>query len=93
MTDSTLDNERERQDAIRDEIGRLISEFTRLHNPDDQPIVIGWALAYEWTSVELEQADRFGTGTTAPSQQSGALSRGLFELGADQWVNVQGIDQ
>ena len=90
MTDSTLDNERERQDAIRDEIGRLVSELSRLRNPDDQPIVIGWALAYEWTSIELEQTDRFGTGTTAANQQSGALSRGLFELGAEHLSNTQG---
>ena len=93
MTDSTLDNERERQDSIRDEIGRLVSELTRLRNPDDQPIIIGWALAYEWTSVELEQADRFGSGTAAPGQQSGALSRGLFELGAEDWGNTQRVEQ
>ena len=86
----SLDNERERQDAIRDEIGRLVSELTRLRNPEYQPIVIGWVLAYEWTSVELEQAERFGTGTAAPNQQSGAISRGLFELGAEHWSNTQG---
>jgi len=90
MIDSTLDNERERQDSIRDEIGRLVSELTRLRNPEDQPIIIGWALSYEWTSIDLEQADRFGTGTAAPNQQSGALSRGLFDLGAEQWGNMQG---
>ena len=84
------DNERERQDAIRDDIGRLVGELTRLRNPDDDPIIVGWVVSYEWTSVNLEQADQYGTGTTAPREQSGALSRGLFELGAEHWSNFGG---
>lgn len=75
----------ERLDQIRDEIGRLIGEAIRLRNPDDDPITVGWTTSYEWTSVELEQTDRFGTGTLMPREQSGALTRGLFEIGADHF--------
>ena len=73
----------ERQQAILDEIGRLVSELIALRNPDDDTILIGWAGAYEWTSVELEQAHTFGTATIAPREQAGSLTRGLLELGAD----------
>lgn len=81
------DNERERQDEIRDEIGRLAGELARLRNPDDQPILMGWAIAYEWTSVDLEQNDRFGIGTTSAREQLGAATRGLFEMGSDAYFN------
>ena len=73
---------RERQDEIKAEIGRLVGEITRLRNPEDDPITVGWALSYEWTSVRLELDDRFGAGNIQPREQSGALTRGLLVLGA-----------
>lgn len=80
------------QDEIFAKIGRLVGELTRLRQQDEDPIIVGWALAYEYTSVDIEQADRFGIGTAAPREQSGALSRGLFDLGAESWSHSSGGD-
>lgn len=64
-------------------IGKLVSELVRVRNPEDDPILVGWVAAYEWTSVELEQADRYGTGKASPPEQAGSMSRGLFSLGLE----------
>lgn len=82
---SGVDNEAEMQDKARERIGRLVTELVRLRNPDEDPVVVGWAVSYEFTSVSLEQGDQFGTGTAAPREQSGAMTRGLFDLGRTQF--------
>lgn len=83
----TEDENHEAQDAVRTKIEAAVSELARLRNPDrSDTTVVGWALAYEWTDIELEQANQFATGTTAPLTQAGSMTRGLFEYGVDQWT-------
>lgn len=77
-----MSENQERQDQILAEMGRLVAEIVRLRNPEDDPIVVGWAGAYEWTSVRLEQGDRFGAGRISPAEQSGSMTYGLLSMGA-----------
>lgn len=75
---------KERQREIFAQIGKLIGEIAQLRNPDDDPILVGWVAAYEWTSVRLEQNDQYATGTVCAPEQSGSMARGLFSIGLEE---------
>lgn len=75
-----MDENQARQEAIKNEISRLLTELSQLRNPDDKPFIVGWVAAYEWTSVRLEQDDRYGMGVASPTQQAKATDVGLFTL-------------
>ena len=67
-------------DAIRDDIERLIAEFLRAKADAEgrsDPILTGWALGYEYASVELEREGKAGRGVIVMEGQMVSTSYGL----------------
>ncbi|MEE6273517.1 hypothetical protein V2J56_09180 [Georgenia sp. MJ206] len=83
--------EDEREAAIwakREEIAKHVQQLAELqdrtHDPDDPPYVQAWALAWEWTNVELERENRGGRDLATPRGQALSTSLGLGTYLADR---------
>jgi len=63
--------------AARDAVGRAIAEYMRVIRPNDEPFVVAWAVATEWTNAELEQSGHAGQDVISPSEQPISASAGL----------------
>lgn len=78
---------------ITEQIDKLISEYARLKNDDVEGLIVrAWVVSYEFTSVELERDQRFGTGTVTPPGQGGTTTVGLFALPAREYGNGEVVD-
>lgn len=63
--------------AARDAVGRAISEYLHVIRPDEDPFVVAWAVAAEWTNAELEQSGHAGQDVISPSEQPISATAGL----------------
>lgn len=73
MTEEELDA---RRAEIVQEVGRLVSEYASIQ--EDHPVfVLGWAVSYEGTSIELESNDMALRGAMVPPNQMISASLGL----------------
>lgn len=79
-------------DDIRADIDTLVAEYAQAisDDPDDDRIILGWALAFEATSVRLEQDDAFAGGIAHPTSQAAAMTRGLMAWGLAWMTNGVG---
>lgn len=70
-------------DALSVEVGKSIGAYARAKaqaEGRDDPIVIAWAVGYEYTSVELEQKRQGGRGVIVDNGQMLSASWGLGEF-------------
>lgn len=63
--------------AARAAVGKAVSEYLRVIRPDEDPYVVAWAVAVEWTNAELEQTGRAGRDVISPSEQNISATVGL----------------
>lgn len=63
--------------AARAAVGKAISDYLQTIRPDEEPYVVAWAVAAEWTNTDLEQTGRAGRDVISPSEQSVSASAGL----------------
>jgi hypothetical protein len=66
-------------------VNRYAKELARQHEEADDPIVIAWAVAFESTSIQLEQRDQARRDSIVPTEQSISASLGLGTWLANRW--------
>ena len=71
-----MDDETDRASEIRSEIGKLIQEAASLREGSDI-FLLGWIVAYEGTSVELENEQMSLRGVVTAEHQMVSASLGL----------------
>ena len=71
-----MDEETDRAAEIRTQIGKLIQEAASLREGQDI-FILGWAIAYEGTSVELENEQMSLRGVLTAEHQMVSASLGL----------------
>lgn len=69
----------------RADVEQAIQRFVAATATYDGPFITGWSVAFEYTSAALDDDSATADGVIVPSMQSRATSRGLFELGVDQF--------
>ena len=78
---ATEDELEQKLDEKRIELSKLLNEIAVLQSQQreeyEQPFVVGWALAYEFTSVELELASKAGRRVFVADNQMISTSLGL----------------
>jgi hypothetical protein len=75
-------------DQARDEIARAITAYAAelaRQDSEEAPIIVGWVVAYEGTSIELEQADQAQRQTIVPNGQTISASVGLGTYASRHW--------
>lgn len=80
MTDNLSDEERqERTENARDALDRAVRDYiTAMRGgEDDDPYVQAWAVACEWTTVELERDRMAGRDVITPDGQLISTGAGL----------------
>lgn len=70
---------------IRAGVNRYAVELARQHEETDEPLVIAWAVAFESTSIQLEQRDQARRDSIVPTEQSISASVGLGTWLANRW--------
>lgn len=70
---------------IKAGINRYAAELARQHEEADEPLVIAWAVAFESTSIQLEQRDQARRDSVVPLEQSISASLGLGTWLANRW--------
>jgi hypothetical protein len=63
--------------AARAAVGRAIAEYLAVIRPTEQPYIVAWAAAAEWTNTELEQTGQASRDVISPSEQTISASAGL----------------
>lgn len=78
---TTDDDIEQKLDEKRAELSKLLNEIAKLHSlereEDDEPFVVAWALAYEFTSVKLELESKAGRRVFVADNQMISTSLGL----------------
>jgi hypothetical protein len=86
--DDTRDWHTPALETARDAIARAITAYAaELARQDDEeaPVIVGWIVAYEGTSIELEQADQAQRQTIVPNGQTISASVGLGTYASRHW--------
>lgn len=83
------------KDEIRKQISTLVSQYAELCNIErlesleeetGEPLyVVGWVVSAEWESTSLMEDSYTATLNIYPEDQPRSMSRGLYELGADNY--------
>ncbi|MDF2578448.1 MAG: hypothetical protein K0S49_27 [Microbacterium sp.] len=74
-------------EQARSAVEEAIQRFVSLAATFDRPFMTGWAVAFEYTSADLDDEGNTADSVIVPTVQSRATSRGLFELGVDHFRN------
>lgn len=72
-------------ESARADVEQAVQRFVAATAAAGGAFVTGWAVAFEYTSADLDENSQTADGVIVPGSQNRATSRGLFELGADQF--------
>jgi len=85
MTREPYPNE-DRERELKDQLAAIVAEIAQIRedredDPEAGVFLLGWALAYEYTGVQIEKDQNYGAGSVTPEMQAVAMTRGLFAYG------------
>jgi hypothetical protein len=72
--------------AARDTIAKAIAHYMLILRPTEQPYMVAWTVACEWTNTELEQSGRAGRDTISPSEQTISATVGLGQYTVNRYA-------
>ena len=67
-------------------LGRAISDYLDVLRGEEQPFVVAWVVAAEWTNPDLEQTGRAGRDVVSPTEQTLSASVGLGAFIASRYT-------